>query len=128
MQLLIDTHLLLWAAQGIERLPPKARQWMGNVDNELWFSVASLWEIVIKRGLARADFMVNPRAFQRGLLNNRYRQLEITTAHVMAVETLPSIHKDPFDRLLLAQAMTEGMTLLTADSVLARYPCPVLRV
>jgi len=128
MKLLIDTHLLLWAAQGANRLPPKARTLMGDCDNELLFSVASLWEIVIKNRLGRDDFKVDPRLFRRGLLDNGYIEVGIASAHVIAIDTLPPLHKDPFDRLLLAQAMMEGITLLTADACMARYPCPVLQI
>jgi len=128
MKLLMDTHLLLWAARNAQRLSPKAQNIITDTANELLFSVVSLWEVVIKRGIGRADFQFDPRLLRRGLLDNGYAELEVSSAHVLAVSALPPMHKDPFDRLLLAQAMTEGMTLLTADSVLARYPCPVLQV
>jgi len=125
MKFLIDTHLLLWAAEGAKRLPPKARKLMGDPENELLFSVASLWEIVIKHGLGRDDFKVAPRLLRRGLLDNGYIELGVASAHVLAIDTLPPIHKDPFDRLLVAQAMAEGITLLTADACIAHYPGPV---
>jgi len=128
VKLLIDTHLLLWAAQGAKRLPREARTLMGDPENVLLFSVASLWEIVIKRSLGRDDFKVDPRLLRRGLLDNGYGELGIASAHVIAIDTLPPIHKDPFDRLLVAQAMVEGITLLTADACVARYPGPVRRV
>jgi len=128
MKLLIDTHLLLWAAQGAKRLPREARTLMGDPENELLFSVASLWEIIIKRGLGRDDFKVDPRLLRRGLLDNGYVELGIASTHVIAIDTLPPIHKDPFDRLLVAQAMAEGITLLTADACVARYPGPVRQV
>jgi len=128
MKLLLDTHLLLWAAQDVQRLPPAARQLMGDPGNELLFSVASIWEIVIKRGLGRDDFTVDPRLLRRGLLDNGYVELAISSAHVIALDTLPALHKDPFDRILVAQAMAEGITLLTADAEVARYPAPVRRV
>jgi len=92
----------------------------------LLFSVASLWEIVIKNRLGRDDFKVDPRLLRRGLLDNGYIELGIASTHVMAVDALPPIHKDPFDRLLVAQAMVEGITLLTADLCVASYPCPVV--
>lgn len=87
----------------------------------LYFSVASLWEISIKRGLGRPDFLVEPRILRRALLDNGYVELVITADHALAVEALPDLHKDPFDRLLVAQARTEGITLLTADSQVAQY-------
>jgi PIN domain nuclease of toxin-antitoxin system len=128
VKLLLDTHLLLWAAQGFERLPPDAQLLMGDAANELIFSVASLWEIVIKRGLGRDDFQVDPRVLRRSLLDNGYSELSILSEHAVAIDALPPIHKDPFDRLLVAQAIVEGITLLTADTLVADYPGPVRRV
>jgi len=128
MKLLLDTHLLLWAAQGIEHLPLDAQTLMSDPENELFFSVASLWEIVIKCGLEREDFKVDPRILRRGLLDNGYHELPILSEHVVAVGSLPTIHKDPFDRLLLAQATVDGILLLTADVQVAKYPGPVKRV
>lgn len=128
MKLLLDTHLLLWAAEGLERLPPGAQPLMSNTDNDLFFSVASLWEVVIKSGLGREDFKVDPRVLRRGLLDNGYSELSIHSEHAVAIDTLPAIHKDPFDRLLVAQAMVEGITLLTADARVAEYPGPIQHV
>ena len=128
MKLLLDTHLLLWAADSFERLPPDAQDLMGAPDNELIFSVASLWEIAIKRGLGRDDFAVDARVLRRSLLDNGYRELAILSAHAVAIDALPAMHKDPFDRLLVAQAMVEGITLLTVDPKVAEYPGPVRRV
>jgi PIN domain nuclease of toxin-antitoxin system len=128
MKLLVDTHLLLWAAQGIEHLPPDAQTLMSEPENELFFSVASLWEIVIKCGLGREDFKVDPQVFRRSMLDNGYHELPILSGHVVAVGTLPTIHKDPFDRLLVAQAIVEGIMLLTADKQVAKYLGPVKHV
>ena len=128
MKLLLDTHLLLWAAGPCERLSEVARAMIESPDNELFFSAASLWEIAIKRGLGRADFQVDTRSLRRALLDNGYHELPITSAHAVAIDVLPSLHKDPFDRLLLAQAMVEGITLLSADAVVAQYPGPVRKV
>ena len=128
MKLLLDTHLLLWAAQGIEYLPMDARTLMSEPENELIFSVASIWEIVIKCGLGREDFKVDPRILRRSLLDNSYCELPILSEHVAAIDALPPIHKDPFDRLLVAQATVEGIKLLTADIQAAQYPGPVQRV
>lgn len=125
MKLLLDTHLLLWAAGQPDRLSADARGLIESAQNELFFSAANLWEIVIKRGLGRADFKVDARLLRRGLLDNGYSELPIASEHVVAIEGLPSIHKDPFDRVLLAQAQVEGITLLTADPALAEYPGPV---
>jgi PIN domain nuclease of toxin-antitoxin system len=128
MKLLLDTHLLLWAAGLPERLPVTARALLEDPQNELLFSAASLWEIVIKRGLGRSDFQVDARVLRRGLLDNGYHELPITSAHSVSVDSLPLLHKDPFDRILVAQATVEGITLLTADAVVAQYPGPVRKV
>ncbi len=128
MKLLLDTHLLLWAAGMPDRLSPLALELLNDPDNELVFSVASLWEIVIKRGLERPDFQVEPGLLRRGLLENGYRELAISGAHALAVGKLPPIHKDPFDRMLVAQAETEGLRLLTTDTRLAQYDGPIERV
>jgi PIN domain nuclease of toxin-antitoxin system len=125
MKLLLDTHLLLWAAGKPNRLSPAARRLIDSTANELLFSAASVWEVAIKRGLGRSDFQADPRLLRRGLLDNGYTELPILSDHVVAIESLPPIHKDPFDRLLVAQASVEGITLLTVDSIVAEYPGPV---
>ena len=125
MKFLIDTHLLIWAANEPEKLSSKAVSLMANPDHELLFSAASIWEIAIKNGLGRDDFKVDARLLRRGLLDNDYTELAITSAHAVFVESLPLIHKDPFDRILVAQATAEGITLLTADSTVAKYPGPI---
>ena len=128
MKLLLDTQLLLWAAGQPERLSAAARKLLNNPRNELLFSAASLWEIAIKSTLGRDDFRVEPRVLRRGLLDNGYTELPITSQHAVSIDGLAPLHKDPFDRLLLAQALTEGVTLLTADPQLARYAGPVRKV
>lgn len=122
MKLLLDTHLLLWAAGQSRQLSAAARVLLDDTDNELLFSGASLWEITIKRALGRDDFQVDPRLLRRGLLDNGYGELVISSENAVAVDLLPPIHKDPFDRVLVAQAAVEGITLLTADPVVAQYP------
>ena len=122
MKLLLDTHLLLWAAGESSRLPRTVRSLIDNPENELLFSVASLWEVSIKRALGRKDFAIDPRLLRRGLLDNGYVELPIVSDHVVAIENFPASHKDPFDRVLVAQALVEGITLLTTDSVLTQYP------
>jgi len=99
-----------------------------NPDNELLFSAASLWEVAIKRSLGREDFKVDARLLRRGLLDNGYSELPIISDHVVATESLPLIHKDPFDRVLVAQATVEGVTLLTIDSLVSQYPGPIRTV
>ena len=125
MKVLLDTHLLLWAAGMPERLPVPARVLLEHAETEPMVSVASLWEIAIKAGLGRTDFSVDPRLLRRGLLEHGYAELDVTGAHATAVDLLPPIHKDPFDRLLVAQAQIEGLTLLTTDEMVARYPGPI---
>jgi PIN domain nuclease of toxin-antitoxin system len=125
MKLLLDTHLLLWAAGEPQRLSKQARTLIGNPENELLFSAASLWEVAIKRGLGREDFKVDARLLRRGLLDNGYTELPIISDHVVATESLPLIHKDPFDRILVAQATFEGVTLLTIDPLVSEYPGPI---
>lgn len=128
MKLLLDTHLLLWAAGQPGKLSAAARALLDDPAHTLMFSAASLWEITIKAGLGREDFQVDPRRMRRGLLDNGYQELAITSAHAVAVEGLPPLHKDPFDRLLVAQAELEGVLLLTADEQVAQYPAPVRKV
>lgn len=128
MKLLLDTHLLLWAAGEPDLLSPQAHDLLVDTDHELLFSVASLWEVAIKCGLGRADFQVDPRLLYRGLLDNDYLELSITSEHAIMVLDLPPLHKDPFDRLLVAQSLVEGLTLLTADPLVAQYPGPIRRV
>ena len=128
MKLLLDTHVLLRAAGQPERLPQAARALLDDPHNQPMFSAASLWEIAIKSGLGRDDFQVDARALRRELLDNGYLELPITSEHAVAIDCLPPIHKDPFDRLLVAQSMVEGITLLTADTLVAQYPGSVQKV
>ncbi len=128
MKLLLDTQILLWAAGQPGRLSVAARKLLNDPRSELLFSAASLWEIAIKNTLGRADFRVEPRLLRRGLLDNGYAELAISGQHAVSIDSLPPLHKDPFDRLLLAQALCEGITLVTGDAQLARYPGPVRKV
>lgn len=128
MKLLLDTHLLLWAANAPKQLPKAARALIEDLENELLFSAASIWEITIKCGLGRKDFQVNARLLRRGLLDNGYIELPITSEHAINLDHLPTIHKDPFDRILVAQATVEGITLLTNDRKLLDYPGPIRKV
>lgn len=121
MNLLLDTHILLWAAGQPERLPPQARELLLDPGNSLAFSSASLWEIVIKRGLDRADFNVDPRRLWHLLLAHGYREIAVSSEHALAVGDLPELHRDPFDRILIAQARVEGLLLLTADEAVGNY-------
>lgn len=128
MKLLLDTHILLWAAGEPAKLSESARNLLTSPENALFFSAASLWEIVIKRGLGREDFKVDPRRLRKMLIVHGYTELPVTAEHAFTVESLPLLHKDPFDRLLLAQARAEGMQLLTVDDSVAQYRESVLAV
>jgi PIN domain nuclease of toxin-antitoxin system len=122
MNILLDTHIVLWSVFKTRSLSSDARAILEDPANQLIFSVVNLWEITIKRGQGRRDFQVDPRPMREALLLSGYRELPITSEHAMAVGQLPRIHKDPFDRLLVAQANVEGCLLLTADSKVSRYP------
>ena len=128
MQLLLDTHLLVWAMGEPERLDPALVRLLEDPMNTPVFSVASLWELVIKRGLDRPDFQLEPPVLRRALLEAGWRELLVETHHVLAVGQLPGLHRDPLDRLLLAQAQADGLLLITADQQLAQYPGPVRRM
>ena len=121
MKLLMDTHLLLWAAGHPDRLSGEARTLIKNLENDLLFSAASLWEVAIKRGLGRDDFKVDVRLLRRGLLDNGYGELPIVSDHVVALESLPSIHKDPFDRMLIAQAQAENIPIVSNETSFESY-------
>ena len=121
MKLLLDTHILLWAAGEPQKLPVKIRKLIEDEENTLFFSAASLWEIVIKNGLGRNDFQIEPRMFRSALMDNGYLEVPITSEHVLFVHDLPPLHKDPFDRILVAQSSIEGMAVLTVDQAVIDY-------
>ena len=124
-RLLLDTHVLLWSQNWPERLPVALYAEMAKPEMELVFSVASVWETAIKHSRGRSDFRADPDALRNKLLETGYIELPLLGEHAVAVATLPHIHRDPFDRLLVAQAIVEGIELLTIDAELARYPRPV---
>jgi len=128
MKFLLDTHVLLWAANEPRRLSAKARDLIEDRANILFFSAASLWEIAIKAGRDRADFKADARIVRRALIDNGYDELPVQSKHAVAVNDLPPIHGDPFDRLLVAQALVEGLALLTSDAQVARYPGSIRKV
>jgi len=128
VKVLADTHILLWAAGDTSKLSPSALELIDDPRNELYFSPASLLEIAIKCARGYDDFKIEPDFFRRHLLAHEYMELAITGEHAVAVFQLPPLHKDPFDRLLIAQAIVEGMTLLTADAKIAKYPGPIRKV
>jgi PIN domain nuclease of toxin-antitoxin system len=125
MRLLLDTHMLLWAANEPERLSAATRALVENPNNDVVFSAISIWEIAIKTGRGRDDFRLHAGFFRRGLFDNGYTELPMTGAHAAALAGLPAIHKDPFDRMLVAQATVEGLTLVTSDPAIANYPGPI---
>ena len=121
MNYLLDTHLLIWAASDSEKLPKKAADIIADHEHSLWVSVASFWEVAIKRSKLRSEFPFEVGPLRAGLSSNGYEELAIEARHVLIVQDLPRIHDDPFDRLLVAQAKAEGLILLTADRALEQY-------
>lgn len=119
MKLLLDTHVLLWSATG--QLPARVAKLLDAPANALHFSAASLWEVAIKSGLGRSDFDFDVQLLRRGLDDAGYVEVPVTGAHASAVAGLPMLHKDPFDRMLLAQAAHEGLELVTNDRMLVTY-------
>jgi len=119
--LLLDTQLLLWWAAQPERLPPLLLKTLEDPERPVLFSVVSLWEVAIKTSLGRSDFQVDGAALRHGLLTQGFIELPIKAEHALGVQQLPWIHRDPFDRLLVAVAKVEGLTLLTTDESLAGY-------
>jgi len=125
---LLDTHLLVWATNKPDKLSNEAAVVIDAPENELYFSAVSIWEVAIKQSLKRSDFTVEAAVLRRGLLEHGYKELPLTSSHSLAVITLPPIHQDPFDRILIAQAISENITLLTSDRRIAQYPGPIRRV
>jgi PIN domain nuclease of toxin-antitoxin system len=125
VRLLLDTHILLWTIAESRRLSVAARSLIGDPDHGPVFSAVSVWEIAIKTGRGRDGFRIDAGLFRRNLVDNGYAELAVTGAHAAAFMSLPPLHKDPFDRMLVAQAMIEGVTLVTADPAVAKYPGPI---
>ncbi len=128
MKFLLDTHLLLWVAGRSDLVSAHARSIIEDRSNRLVFSAVSICEIAIKRSLNKPGFLTDPEFMRRELIEVGYEDLPVTSSHAIALAGLPWIHKDPFDRLLVAQATVEGITLLTADATILRYPGPIRRV
>jgi PIN domain nuclease of toxin-antitoxin system len=128
VKLLLDTHLLLWIANDDPKLPAEARVAVENPEVTPYFSVVSIWEIVIKNALGRSDFKVDARVLRRELIDAGYEELQVKGQHALEVEQLPLIHHDPFDRLLIAQAISEGIFLMTHDNAIAQYSGPIRQV
>lgn len=125
MKLLLDTHVLLWTLGGVERLPSSVRREIEDPENEILFSAVSIWEIAIKASQGRSDFANDPALIDHEARAAGFKELAISARHALAVQRLPLHHKDPFDRLLIAQALTEPAWLCTADKQMARYEGPV---
>lgn len=128
MNYLLDTHILLWAAYHPGRLSEQAVNILSDESNSLIFSAVNIWEIVIKTELKREDFKVNVPVLRRALKDNGYTEIAMTSQHCFALVGLEVLHKDPFDRMLISQAISEGVILLTADSAVSQYDAPIQRV
>ncbi|MHB1321829.1 MAG: type II toxin-antitoxin system VapC family toxin [Acidithiobacillus ferrivorans] len=128
MNLLLDTHIALWAITDSPKLSPKARDLIQSPKSSVWISTASIWEIAIKHALGRGDMPVSSPEALRYFRESGYQLLPIEAEHAIAVEELPAHHQDPFDRLLVAQALVEPMRLLTHDPLVARYSDTILSV
>jgi len=127
VKLLLDTHLALWAVTGSERLPARAAELIMAAD-EVYVSAASVWEIAIKHALGRGQMPVSAAQALQAFHESGYRMLSVQAEHAARVERLPTVHADPFDRLLVAQALEEPLTLLTSDKQVAAYSDAVLLV
>jgi PIN domain nuclease of toxin-antitoxin system len=122
MRLLLDTHVFLWWVEGERVLPARVRAALGNPDNECFFSVASAWELAIKSALGKLRLAVPVARYVLDNVNaNSFTVLDVRLAHIGLLESLPSHHRDPFDRLLIAQAVHEQLVIATADPVFAKY-------
>ena len=128
MNLLLDTHVALWAITDSPKLPPKARELIASPRTTVWISVASVWEIAIKHALGRGDMPVSGQEAGRYFRESGYRFLPIETEHAFAVQDLAVHHHDPFDRLLVAQALVEPMRLMTHDPMVARYSDTIIKI
>ena len=125
MKLLLDTHVLLWTTSVPHRRSAELLSLIRSPETNPVFSAASIWEVAIKRAARPFDSTVDPEVLRTTLHEVSCIELPVTSAHAAAVVHLPPIHRDPFDRILIAQAQIEGITLLTADTTVARYPGPI---
>jgi PIN domain nuclease of toxin-antitoxin system len=121
VRLLLDTHVLLWAAASSRRLSREVRDLLEDGANEVYYSAASIWEIAIKSSLGRKDFRLDPVILATALPDMGLIELPVSAAHAAGVSKLPLFHRDPFDRLLVAQSITEPLTLVSNDAILGRY-------
>ena len=128
MRLLLDTHVLIWMTSAPEYLSRKGRNLLESIENEIAFSVVSIWEASIRYALGKPDMTLDPAVLLASLRERNCTEVALTSVQGLAVSQLPQIHRDPFDRILIAQAQVEAMTLVTADRIVARYPGPILKV
>lgn len=128
MNLLLDTHVALWAIADSPKLQKKARELIESPRSSVWISTASIWEIAIKHALGRGDMPISSRDAVRFFRESGYRFLTVEAEHAMAVEELPPHHQNPFDRILVAQALVEPMRLLTHDQMVARYSDTIIEI
>ncbi|MBN8463355.1 MAG: type II toxin-antitoxin system VapC family toxin [Dechloromonas sp.] len=128
MNLLLDTHVALWAITDSPKLPPKARELILSPKTNVWISAASVWEIAIKHALGRGDMPVSGEDAARYFRESGYRFLAVEPEHAVAVEGLATHHQDPFDRILVAQALSEPMRLMTHDPLVARYSDTIITI
>jgi len=128
MNLLLDTHVALWAITDSPRLPVKARELIVSPKTTLWVSAASVWEIAIKHSLGRGDMPVSAQEALGHFLDSGYRMLPIEPEHAAAISELPAHHADPFDRILIAQALIEPMRLMTHDAMVAKYSDTIIAI
>lgn len=128
MNLLLDTHVALWAITDSPKLPKKARELIESPKASVWISAATIWEIAIKHSLGRGDMPISGQDALRYFRDAGYRFLPIEPEHAAAVEDLPAHHADPFDRILVAQALVDPMRLITRDAIVARYSHTIIEI
>ena len=121
MNYLLDTHILLWTLVDPDKVPGPMRRKIEDTANRVWFSAASIWEIAIKHSLAKADFTVEPATIWKAARETGLEELAVTAEQSIGVDALPWLHRDPFDRLLVAQARAIGMKLLSVDPKVNAY-------
>jgi len=119
---LVDTQLLLWNVYRSRKLPARVARLFGDGRHQFFYSAASLWEIAIKAARGRKDFVADAAAIRDALEANGFNELPVAAQHAVQLSSLPPIHADPFDRMLIAQAIVEPMALITSDERLAAYP------
>jgi len=128
VNLLLDTHVALWAIADSRQLSTHARKLIETAEASVWISAATVWEIAIKHALGKRGMPVSGAQALEYFRASGYRILPIKAEHACAVEALPALHADPFDRILVAQALTEPMRLLTHDATVARYDTSIIKV